>query len=296
MRRFLVLVRATAQEIASEPLAFLLTMSALVLAVVTPALHYHQFGEPSRMARDAGLSALLVGGLAYAVFCTVKTFRREIESGTMQMALAHSVSRATFFMAKLVGVLVAHLLFALTVTAASLTVINGAEIGGRLATEHGGVSPIWGPSFAYAVAAIIVPPVVAAILNRFANCRWTLTATRLTFLVAALGVFYRFDGSLVARVVPVALVLLLPVAVIASAAAACAVRWRENAALSATGVLLALSLPALGNYYLSDVLAKGGSLAWSHVGLALIATAPLVAAFALVGIALLDGRDVGGEG
>ncbi len=295
MRRFFAIVRATALEIASEPLAFLLTLSALALAVLTPALHYHQFGEPSRMARDAGLSALLIGGLAYVIFCTVKAFRREIDSGTMQMALAHSVSRATFFTAKLTGVLLASSLFVVTVTAASLTVVNGAEIGGRLAVGCGEVSPIWGRSFACAVAVLVVPGIVAAVLNRFANCRWTLTATVLSAVLALAGVVYRFDASLAVRYLSVACMLTLPLAIFASASAAFAVRWRENTALSATGILFVLSVPLLGDYYLSDVLAKGGSLAWGHVALAVVATAPLVAAFVWLGVALLEGRDVGGE-
>ncbi len=296
MRRFSAIVRATALEIASEPLALLLTMSALALAVISPALHYHQFGEPSRMARDAGLSALLIGGLMYAVFCTVKVFRREIDTGTMQMALAHSVSRGVFFTAKLCGVLVAYLVFAVTVTAASLTVITGAEIGGRLTVARGEISPLWGPSFACAAASLVLPPILAAGLNRFANFRWTLTATLLSAVLAVASVFYRFDGRLVLRILPVALMLILPAMVFASAAAAFAVRGRENTALVATGFLFVLSVPLLGNYYLSDVLMKGGSLAWTHVACAMVVTAPLVAAFVLTGITLLERRDVGGEG
>ncbi len=295
MRRFFAIVRATALEIASEPLAFLLTMSALALAVITPALHYHQFGEPSRMARDAGLSALLIGGLAYVIFCTVKAFRREIDSGTMQMALAHSVSRATFFTAKLTGILLASALFVVTVVCASLTVVNGAEIGGRLAVTCGEVRPIWGRSFACAVAVLVLPSLAAAFLNRFANCRWTLTATLLSAGLAVVGVFYRFDLSLTLRFLSVASMLTLPLIIFAAAAATFAVKWRENAALAATGILFVLSLPLLGDYYLADVLAKGGSLAWGHVALAVAMTAPLVAAFVCTGVALLEGRDVGGE-
>lgn len=296
MRRFLAIVRATALEIASDPLALLLTMSALALAILTPALHYHQFGEPSRMARDAGLSALLVGGLAVSVFCTVKAFRREIDSGTLQMALSHSVSRASFFLAKLSGSFLATLVFVVTVGAASLTVVNGAEIGARHAQACGEISPIWGRSFACAVAALVLPPVLAAALNRFARFRFTLTATVLSAVTALAGTVYRFDGSLALRFLPVALMLVLPLAVFSAAAAAFAVRWKENAALAATGVLFVGSLPLLGNYYLSDVLYKGGSLPWGHLLLSLGLTLPSVAAFVLTGIALLEGRDIGGEG
>lgn len=294
MRRFLAIVRATALEIASEPLALLLTLSALAMAVLTPALHYHQFGEPSRMARDAGLSAILVGGLLFSLFCTVRAFRQEIESGTLQMALAHSVSRATFFLAKLTGILAAVCLFALTLAATTLTVVNGAEIGARVAAVSGEVSPIWGRSFACAVSALVVPPVLAAVLNRFARFRFTLTATVLTAVCAVLGAAYRFDLPLAVRFLPVALLVVLPLVVMTSASAVFAVRWREQAALSATGLLLAVSLPFMGNYYLSDVLYKGGALPVSYLMTALAVTLPLVAAFAMTGIMLLERRDVGG--
>ena len=144
MRQFFSIARATALEMASEPLALLLTLSAMALAVLAPIMHYHQFGEASRMARDAGLSALLVFGIAYAVFCTVKSVRREIDSGTLEMALAHPVSRAGFFLAKLTGAALAYLVFAVTVTAVSVTTVNGAEIGGRSAAKVGDVATVFG--------------------------------------------------------------------------------------------------------------------------------------------------------
>ncbi len=251
-------------------------MSALALAVITPALHYHQFGEPTRMARDAGFSALLIGGLAHVIFCTVKTFRREIESGTLQMALAHSVSRAQFFLAKLCGVGVAYLAFAVTIFAASLTVVNGQF-------------------YALAVMTLVVPVVVAAILNRFMRFRFTFTATLLFAVWAILAMVYRMDGALVLRFLPVALMLVFPTLLLATVAAAFAVRWKEHAALALTGVVFVLMLPLLGNYYLSDVLAKGGALAWRHVALALTLTAPFVLAFVGLGLVLFEKRDVGTE-
>ena len=135
MRRHLAILRTTAREVCSEPLTFLLTLTALGCAAVLPSLHFHQFGDPSRMARDAGLSALLIVGLCQSVFCTIRTYRREIESGTLQMALAASVSRTGFFLAKLAGAFLAYLVFAVTVTCVSLTAVNGAELGGALAAQ-----------------------------------------------------------------------------------------------------------------------------------------------------------------
>ena len=97
-------IKATAIEILSSPLTLLLLLAALTLAVLAPAFHYHQFGEATRMARDAGFSAIFTCGTAVAVFCTIQAFRSEIESGTLQMALSHPISRASFFISKMLYV------------------------------------------------------------------------------------------------------------------------------------------------------------------------------------------------
>lgn len=293
MRRWWAIVRATAFEVVSDPLALLLTLSALALATVAPALHYHQFGEPSRMARDAGFSALLVGGLAIGVFCTVKSIRREIESGTMQMALAHRVSRGGFFLGKLAGCALAIFLFWLTVFCATVTTVNGAEIGAAVAAKTGSVAPLWGPSLACALAALVLPPVLSAGLNRFARFRYVPTAVALSAILAVCGTIYRFDGALAVRLLPVGATLLLPTLVFVAAAGAFAMRWRDNAATSAAGALFALALPLLGNYYLSDSLAGGGTLGWGRVAFAALATAPLVAAFAELGVLFSEKFEVG---
>ena len=292
MRQFFSIARATALEMASEPLALLLTLSAMALAVLAPIMHYHQFGEASRMARDAGLSASLVFGIAYAVFCTVKSVRREIDSGTLEMALAHPVSRAGFFLAKLTGAALAYLVFAVTVTAVSVTTVNGAEIGGRIAAKVGDVATVFGPSRVCAISAIVVPTVLGAVLNRFARFRFTLTATVLALAISLVGMIPYIDGSLVWRFLPVAAVLTLPAFVFISASAAFAVKWHENAATSAAGVLFLVSVPLLGNYYLSDILSKGGSLPLRHLGISFAATIPMVAAFVMLGVHLFEGRDV----
>ena len=304
MRRWWAIVRATALEMSSEPLALLLTISAVAAVMVASAFHIHQFGEPSRMARDAGLSALLVVGLAYSVFCTIKVFRREIESGTLQMALAHPVSRAGFFLSKATGAFLAYLVFALTVFGVVATTVAGAEVGGQIAAPTGDVSRVWGPSIAFDAAVIVVPLFVAAVLNRFARFRFTTTVTWTALAVSLIGAVANFalatglgfDSSAVAaamRVAPAAVMLVMPAAVFVVAAAAFSVRFRDNAASSLCGLLFLAVLPAFGNYYLSDALSKGGSLPWTHVALAFAVTAPTVAGFALLGVHMFGERDVG---
>jgi len=292
MRRWTSIARATALEILSEPLSLLLLLAALTMTTLAPAFHYHQFGEPTRMARDAGLSALLTCGLLLAVFGTVKTFRREIETGTVQMALAHPVSRGGFYLSKVVGAAVALVVFSMVIVAVSLTVVNGAAIGGAVAASHGDIARIWGPSLAISLGAIVAPLALAAALNRFARFRFVLTFFLCAFVTSLTGVAYRFDPSLVMRFLPVAGLTTVFSLMFLTAAAAAAVRLKVNGAAAVTGLFLTLSLPIVGNYYLPDSLSAGGSLSLGYAAQATVAAIPALVAFVLVGIRLFNGKDV----
>lgn len=292
MTRLRALVKATVLEILGEPFVLLLTLSALALAVLAPAFHYHQFGEASRMARDAGISALLLGGGVLSVFCPIRTYRREIESGTVLSALALPVSRPFFFCAKFLGLMVAYLAFVLTVGGVSLTIVNGAEIGGAIAATRGDVARLWGPSLVCAVTTLVLPIVYAAILNRFARFRFTLSANVMALGFALAGTVYRFNAALAARFIPVILLAAVPALVLFAASAAFAVRFRANATAALTALVAAALLPALGNYCLSDALADGGAVGLSYFLLASAAILPAVAALLVLGVGLFKGRDI----
>jgi hypothetical protein len=292
MRRWRAIAAASALEILGEPLVFLVSLASLALATLAPALHYHQFGEATRMARDAGLSAILLGGAVVAFSGTVRTFRREIESGTASTALAHSVSRTSFFLAKTLGCVCAYLWFAVSVSAVATTVVRGAAIGGEIAAARGDIARLWGPSFSCALAAIVLPVSLAAVLNRFARCRFTLTANVLMLLTAVLGVAYRFDAALTLRHAPVFALAAGPALVLLTATAALSVRFKANAAAAGVALLAAVTLPALGNYCLSDALSDGASLELRYFLAASVALLPGAAACLLAGIYFINGRDV----
>jgi len=292
VRRWFSIAWATALELLSEPLSLLLLLAALALAVLAPALHYHQFGEVTRMARDAGLSALLTCGTVFAVFGSIRAFRGEIESGTLSMALAHPVSRGEFLLAKTLGVAAAYAVFALIVTATALTMVNGAAIGGVVADQTGDVARLWGPSFALGVVTAVVPLVLAAGLNRFARVRFVPACFRTALALSLLGVLYRPDLSRALQIVPAAALLAVFTLVFIAAAAAFAVKWPTNVATMATVGTLAVAVPAVGNYYLADALGKGASIPPAYLACALAAAVPAVVAFLLLGILFFNGRDV----
>lgn len=294
VRRLLAIAFATALEILSEPLSLLVLLASLTMTVLAPAFHYHQFGEATRMARDAGLSALFVCGAVIAVFGTIRAFRREIESGTIEMALAHPVTRTGFFLAKTVGSFLAFAFFSLIVFLTSLTIIEGAAVGGKIAERTADVARLWGPSFAAGVGIIVGPLVAGAVLNRFARCRFVLSAFLVAAIeaVAAAGYFVTVDLSLALRLVPAAILIVMLSAVFLVAAAAFSVRFKANAAAAATGIVFLLLLPAVGNYYLSNALSGGRAIPWAYVGQAVLVTLPAILFFALLGIQGISRRDI----
>ena len=294
MRGIASVTKATALEILSEPLALLVLLAALVLAVLAPAFHYHQFGEATRMARDAGFSAVFTCGSVVAVFGTIRAFRREMESGTVQMALSHPVSRGGFFLAKATGAFAAYLAFAATVFGTSLAIVEGARVGGAIASRTGDIARLSGPYLAAGVAVMLVPLLLGAALNRFARFRFVLTSmvTALVLAVLAGGTSAALDSSLLPRYAPVAALLVPPALLLLSASAAFAVRFRANAAAACVGVVAALCVPAVGNYYMADALSGGGTVSWGYVASASLVALPAVAAFALLGLRFMGGRDL----
>lgn len=288
MRRFSAIARATALEIFSEPFVLLVTLAALALEVLAPAMHYHQFGEPTRMARDAVISSVLVGSLVIAVFGTAKTWRREVESGTALVALAHSVSRTSFFFAKTAGAALAVLAFALAATGVGLTMVNGAAIGGAVGNSAAMLERLWGPSLAVALAAIVLPVFAAAALNRFGRFRYVLTANALALALGVAGVLYRFDFALAAKMTPVFVVAAMPAFFFLAVASAAAAGLRMNAALSLTALVFAAFLPFLGNYCLSDAVAYERALSPVRVLWTLLALMPAIGAALLAGMMVAE--------
>ena len=310
IRRWFAVIRTTALEMSSEPLALVLTLGAVVTVSVTSSLHLHQFGEPSRMSRDAGLSAMLVFGIFYAVFCTIKVFRREIESGTLQMALSHPISRQGFFFSKVMGAMLSYLVFAATVFAVTITTVIGSEVGALIALRKGDIPLVWSTCIWLDAAVVLIPLVMGALLDRFAHCRFTTSATWTAVVSAGAALiiaaftarsfcaaeFPELDFGILdtaKRLVPAAVTLVLPMPVFVLAAAAFSVRFKDNAAAALSGLVALAALPMLSNYYLSDALAKRGTVPWTHVAVAAAATVPFLVAFALTGYLFFRDRDVG---
>lgn len=291
MRRVGAIIKATALEILSEPLVFLVTVAAMSLAVLAPALHYHEFGDPSKMARDAGVSAILVGGLVIAAFGAVKTMRREIETQTALTALSLPVSRRMFFLSKTAGVFLAYLFFVITVGSVSVAAVCGAVIGGEIAAREHSVARMYGPVFAFAIAAIVIPFLYGAVVNHSFRRRFTLNANLCTGALALIAMFVRFRTAIFFETLPVYALVALPALILLSASSAFAIRFRFNAASSLAMLVFVLFLPALGNYCVTDVVSAGESVSWVYLLVATAAVLPPVAALLYLGTVMFENAE-----
>jgi len=285
VRRFIAIARTTALEILAEPLSLLVLSASLALAVFAPAFHYHQFGEPSRMARDAGLSALFVGGMLFAIVGSVRSVRREFESGTAAVALSHPVTRVQFLVAKACGAYAAFVLFAFVLGAVTAVMVNGAQLGAAAAQKTGDIPRLWGVSYACGVACIVLPYIVGAVFNRFFRFRFALSAFVTAIAIAFASLFYRPSASLLS-LSPAVVLLLLPAAFFSMAATSAAACLKTNAASAVCALLAAAFLPFAGNYCLSNALAGGGIIPWVYVVMAAVAVVPATVAAAVVGALL----------
>lgn len=284
-------MRSTLLELECEPLNMLITLSALALATFAGALHYHQFGEVDRMAREAGLSAILVPGVIMAVLSSVRVFAREMESLTMHMALSHSISRSKFLVSKFFGVAAAHAIFFLAVWANSLVAVNGSLIGA--ANANGDIARVWGPSLAWGVAAIASPLVIGAAANRFLRWRFTRTVTLSALAISLAGVCYRFNAPLALRHLACAIPILPATWAFAAIAMSLATRLKPGAATSCTFAIAALSLPLLGAHYIPDAFSAAAKTPCAaYFILAFVSPVLICAAALTAGCHLLNNKDL----
>lgn len=120
LRQLSAIAFATWVEAIQQPVALLLQLTAVVMTLLVPVFQFHRFGEDGRLARDSGLSCMLVFGLVLAAGTAGRSVAGEIARGTAAAAIGKPVSRATFLCAKWLGVFGVVAVFWCAVLAATL--------------------------------------------------------------------------------------------------------------------------------------------------------------------------------
>ena len=300
MRRFRALARSAALEALAEPLSAILFLVALLAVYLLPVFHLHQFGEPGRLSRECGFSALLMFGLAFATAAAVHAVGRELESGTAAAALARPVPRPLFFCAKVAGVLFSFLLFLVAIAGAMLLSVVTSQMGRLVA--HGDTFT-WGPGLAAGVGGTLLAFALAALGNWFLRMRFCVWACLLMTVAQplALASVLFLNRSLVPwSLLPALGVLALACAAFVAMAGAFAVCLKPAVVAALLTVVVLLSfvsplravMPDINRFWLVDAFVGGRTVQAADLLSTAGAGVLLVAFWLVVGSALLARREI----
>lgn len=300
MRRFWALARSAALEALAEPLSAILFLVALLAVHLLPVFHLHQFGEPGRLSRECGFSALLMFGLAFATAAAVHSIGRELEGGTAAAALARPVPRALFFCAKVSGVLLAFVLFMLAVAGAMLLSVVTAQMG-RMASQ--GDTLTWGPGLVAGVGGTLLAFALAALGNWLLRTRFCVGACLLMAVaqpLALVPMLFLNRSPVPWSLLPALGVLALACAVFVAMAGAFAVCLKPAvvAALLTVAVLLSFTcplravMPDINRFWLVDAFSGGGTVQAVDIFATAGAGLLLVTFWFVVGSVLLARREI----
>ncbi len=315
MRRVLSLIHTGAVEALAEPLSPILFLTGLMAVHLLPAFHYHQFGEPGRLARECGFSSLLIFGLLFATSAAYRAIGRELSSGTAAMALTRSVPRPLFFAGKIVGVLVAFLLFLFATVTATFLSSASSTIGANIA-HNTGSTPVWGPGLGCGVGFTLFAFIFAAMANRFWRVRFCAGACLFLTIVQpiALGTAILIGNGILQfnySILTAFGTLAFGCAAFIVMSGALAVRLRPAPVTAIVGITVLVSfllsflsskyqvagllrafVPDISCFWLVDNLAHNGTISWSTALRSVVAGLSLTCLWFVVGSILFERREI----
>ena len=127
MNIYFRLVQNTFRECVREPVYFLLLLIGVCLIGTLPTFTMYVFRDQIKLVVDSAMAATLVLGLVTATLCASHTITREMRNGTVLLLLSKPVTRWSFILAKLTGVMAALTMFTLLLGSAGFTAIMIAK-------------------------------------------------------------------------------------------------------------------------------------------------------------------------
>ncbi|MFA7174176.1 MAG: hypothetical protein WC340_12355 [Kiritimatiellia bacterium] len=283
MAQIHAIARTTAREAIQEPVAFLIMLTAVVTTVMIPLFQFNRFSEEGRLARDGGLSSMLIFGLVLAAGTAGRTVAGEIESGTAAAMIGKPVARVTFVVAKALGIFkvisifwcgqLAAILIAERISAHFVTTNNFAgyvtdrvtlsfSAGALLVTlllstvahfiRRKGFGAVAFPGIALSQVAVVL---ISGFYSRLGQPYYVFAQTACNCGDAAHhaagDIIYNPELNL--RVIPAAILILFVLAVIVALATALATRLQSGAAMALCALALIFGLAG-------DALAVNASL------------------------------------
>jgi len=262
----------TARESIQEPIAFLIMLSGMVITVLVPVFQFNRFSEEGRLARDSGLSTMLVFGLVLAAGTAGKAVAGEIESGTAAAIIGKPVSRITFLLAKALGVFWVVLIFWAGILCSTLI---AERISARFVTTTNFAGYVTDrTTLLFALGSLLMILIIGALAHfrhrSFGSVAYCGMAVTQALVVAGSGFYSRtgkpfyvfgqagcgcgdpshhealhrvvYDPELNFRIIPAALLILFALAVFVSLSSALATRFQSGAAMVICTLILMIGL------------------------------------------------------
>lgn len=114
------LARNAFVECIREPIYFLMLLTALVMIGLFPTAALFVFREQLKFVIDSAMATTMVFGLIVVVICSAHTISREMRNGTVLLLLSKPVTRSSFVLAKILGILCSVTLFVFLCNCATL--------------------------------------------------------------------------------------------------------------------------------------------------------------------------------
>ena len=156
----LTVAHYTFKEILKSKILLNVFFVGLGLMVVTYVATEFTFGVPERVAIDFGLGMLSLSSLAISLFLGVSLLSKEIESRTVYMIVSRPVSRSSFIIGKLIGLMGIQLINVIVLSLMTLT--SSYLLGGE-------VTPliIWAVAFIFLESFMLL--LVVTLVSLLAN-------------------------------------------------------------------------------------------------------------------------------
>ena len=128
MFTFFRLAMNACRECLREPVFYLMLLAALIMIGLFPYFSMFVFRQQIRLVCDSSMATTMLFGLFAAVLCSARTISREMKNGTVLLLMSKPVSRFSFVIAKMCGILTSLTLFVFICNAATwLSVLVAKE-------------------------------------------------------------------------------------------------------------------------------------------------------------------------
>jgi ABC-type transport system involved in multi-copper enzyme maturation permease subunit len=319
MRQFVTISVNAFMELVRQPVFLLLATasSAFIIFLATP--YYFAFGDEPKLVKNSALAVILFAGLIGAVLSASASLARELRTGTALAVLSKPVGRASFLLAKFLGLAGAMTVLTFLNTVASL-------VASRMSFDAYGQTDLSAVGIFF--GSVLAAYAFGGFSNFFLRRPFASDAVFALVVTITIGavIIFQFTqqmrssneiGEVDWRLVPAALLLLFAIWVLAALAMACSTRLDMIPTLAVCSAFFLVGLmsdflfgrpasqgawwasalyslmPNWQLYWMADLLETGTKgFPWIYVGKAFVYSAAYVGAVLAVAVALFEDREL----